>query len=172
MSLFSRKKDPEKKEQARFPQFHEEFPKYESAISQEDISAIKEAVKPEERPPMPMKKMTLSSMPLRERPVEEEPKPYVPKAADYGIPHIEEQLIMPESDLHKQDKNLFIKIERYKDAVEKVDNIKSQFEEISHVMDKLNELKTEEDNEIAQCHSQLTAIKESLDSVDRILFGK
>jgi len=171
MGLFSRKKEVEKKEQPRFPQFHEEFPKYESAITQEDMSAIKEAVRPEERPPMPVKKMTFASMPLKERPrIEEEPKPYMPEMPEYDMPT--EKLGMPETDLHKQDKNLFIKIERYKEAVEKADSIKAQLEEITKVMDKLNELKTEEDAEISHCHSQISAIKESIDSIDRILFGK
>ena len=172
MGLFSRKKEVEKKEQPRFPQFHEEFPKYESAITQEDMSAIKEAVRPDERPPMPVKKMTFASMPLKERPrIEEEPKPYMPEMPEYDLKHAE-TLGMPETDLHKQDKNLFIKIERYKEAVEKADNIKAQLEEITKVMDKLNELKTEEDAEISHCHSQISAIKESIDSIDRILFGK
>src|SRR3989338_5934491 len=112
MGLFSRKKEDKKdikSDLPRFPQFHEEFPKYESAISQEDISTIKSAVNTEDRPPIPLKKMTFATVPLKE----ESSMSELPKGRyedDIKMPYMEMSATSESSDNYKQDKTLFVKI--------------------------------------------------------------
>lgn len=178
MGLFSKKKE-EKKELSKFPQFHEEFPKYESTISSEDISMIKDAIKPEEKPPVPQK-MTFATIPLKDdlkMPVQRNPYLEHQKTqfADMPkMPYIEEPALSfsEPNEVHKQEKTLFVKIDKYKEAAEKIENIKYQLDEVSKVISKINSLKEEEDSEVNYCSTEINKIKDSITNIDKILFGK
>ncbi len=190
MGLFSRKKERKEEHSEKFnlPQFHDEFPKYESSVSQDDFSTIKSAIKPnDEKPPMP-RKMTFAAMPLKEglkvNMQDIARKPYIEESS-YNIdeqnnpyastPYAEERSYSEQSDFNdvrKQEKTLFIKIDRYKESMERVEHIKLQLDEMNKVIAKLNELKSEEDKEINYCNSEINKIKNNVDDIDKILFGK
>ncbi|MBS3108653.1 hypothetical protein J4409_02170 [Candidatus Woesearchaeota archaeon] len=169
MGLFSKKKEEQKdiRKEPGFPQYHEEFPKYESVISSDDISAIKYAIKQEERPPMPLRKPTFAAMHIKE-------EPSIKLPDEIRMPYMEEPLIQPSmsTDVYKQEKTLFIKIDKYKEAIEKIEKIKYQLEDISKVISKINELKSEEDSEINKCNGEIDNIRESINNIDKMLFGR
>lgn len=179
MGLFSKKKE-EKKEAFRLHQFHEEFPRYESTVSSSDMETIKEAIsKPEEKPPMySPPKMTFAAPPIKGRSnislLSEKPMS-APYAEEPKTSYSEEDNITPLSetqDIHRQERALFIKIDRYKESIDKIDHIKQQIDEIMKVISRINELKAEEDAEISYCNQELNNIKEGISSIERILFGK
>lgn len=178
MGLFSRRKEIAEKKQGSFsiPQFHEEFPKYESTITHEDLDNIKEAIAPSERPKPP--KMTFATIPIKEsqdfsqqevpqkRMIFEDYKPERTERLSSSLPFAAE--LQPK----RQERPMFIKIERYNESIEKIEQIKTQLEELNRVLAKMNEIKAEEDAELNFFNTEISSIKESLNSIDRMLFGK
>lgn len=156
MKLFSKKKEEEKKElpPLRFPEFPKEpkVPRYEPGITPTEASSIKQAVSPP-RLEIPIRKPMARRpiMPMERRPVYEAP--------------VEE----PE-EIQKRGRTLFVKIERYKEAVAKMEHIKDKIVEAEKILSKLDEMKRKEDEELARWHQDLETIKTKILSVDRSLF--
>ncbi|MBS3095330.1 hypothetical protein J4231_01500 [Candidatus Woesearchaeota archaeon] len=181
MGLFSKKKEERKfehKEPFKIPQFHENFPKYESTVTPDDLNAIKDAVKPQQEP-LSQKRMTFATIPLKDIDVampqiEDVPKKFFSdeyNKTDYATAAMPSHQPSDES-IYKQEKTLFIKIDRYKESIEKIEQIKMLINEVNKTITRINELKSEEDSEISYCNNEINKIKEDLNSIDRILFGR
>ena len=72
--------------------------------------------------------------------------------------------------IHKDEKTLFIKVDKYKSVMRSLEDIKSKLNEVEKVLDKLNEIKKEEDDELTKWHSDLSYLKERLNKIDQTLF--
>ena len=75
------------------------------------------------------------------------------------------------SDNIKEGRALFIKVERYKDSMSLMQNVKEKLEEAKKILQKLDSIKREEDQELQAWHQDLEEIKERLLTIDRTLFG-
>lgn len=65
---------------------------------------------------------------------------------------------------------LFIKLEQYKDVVESLKKLKSKMAEAESVLERLNDLKQQEDRELENWKSDLETVRKSLLGIDKKLF--
>lgn len=163
MKLFSKNKEEAKPDlpPLKFPEFlkDKKIPSYEQRISPAEEDSIKQAVSPQNleipiRKPM-MRQPLHVPLPLERQSYERQ---------SYETP------VNEEKEVQTRGQTLFVKMERYKDAVAKMEHIKDKIAEAEKVLSKLDELKRKEDEELIMWHQDLEAIKEKILSVDRNLF--
>jgi predicted nuclease with TOPRIM domain len=65
---------------------------------------------------------------------------------------------------------VFIKVDEYKDIIDMVELTQEKVKEARALLEKLNELKAEEDAELEAWNNSLNAVDKKLDFVDRSLF--
>tara|TARA_Y100000310_G_scaffold13087_1_gene13416 strand:- start:5501 stop:6169 length:669 start_codon:yes stop_codon:yes gene_type:complete len=65
---------------------------------------------------------------------------------------------------------VFVQIDDYKDAMNNIEVLKQKIREVEYMLDRLNEIKSEEQLEISNCETSLNKIKESLIGIDKKLF--
>ena len=65
---------------------------------------------------------------------------------------------------------MFVKIEKYKEVVSTLDEIKNKLKDANDILVELNKIKEQEDHEISSWHSDLEAIKSKLLAIDKALF--
>lgn len=154
MGLFSLTKKPEEKKigaqkLSSFPEFPAireelpEFPAYEPTIGE----IKKEITKPEE-----------FEVPLRDKKPER----------NMFATQLEVQPAAPK--LMPTERTLFIKIDKYKDAMHDIQSLKIKIAEAERILTALEELKSEEDSKLSRWNSEVQEIKEKLLSLDRNLF--
>lgn len=81
---------------------------------------------------------------------------------DFG--HEERPLIVPE------EKAIFVKVEKYKEAIDTLEIIKEKLKTANAVLNELRELKHKEEAEIEEWQNTINDIKEKLTLVDNNLF--
>lgn len=100
-------------------------------------------------------------------------------AAELGIPERKaprEEKVMavererPAFEAGYEERPLFIKIERYKDALRDLDRLKEKVSEAEHILGELDSVRAEEDRRLETWKSDLKAIKDRLLSIDKHLF--
>jgi len=65
---------------------------------------------------------------------------------------------------------IFVKISRYKEALSSFEVLRKKIHETSEILEKIRELKQQEDNQIEEWQRELETIKEKLNSIDTKLF--
>lgn len=65
---------------------------------------------------------------------------------------------------------LYVKVSKYKTVLGQMDIIKARLNEAEHILNKLMEIKANEDRELEKWQSDLAEIKEKLISIDSSLF--
>ena len=75
-----------------------------------------------------------------------------------------------EDSMEKKTGPVFIKIDKYDEAVDHINSIKDKVNEIENVIENLKKIKREEDNALDEWKSSLNEIKEKLMMIDRSLF--
>lgn len=68
------------------------------------------------------------------------------------------------------EKPLFVKIEKYREVMGTVNELKKRLAEASSILTELNKIKEQEERELAAWHDDLELIKERLMSIDKTLF--
>ena len=135
-----------KKEEKRLPlpEFSRlpELPKYEPEIKMPEIAQIKSAIS--ESRSMP------SEIPFRK------PLPI--------------KIIEQPQKIVFEEKPLFVKIDKYKEAINKIDQIKAKLREAEIILDELTKIKDKEDNEFNSWRADINDIKQKLLDVDKNLF--
>lgn len=159
MALFFKKKKEEKieinlphvNEIPRFPEFQTpKFPEIESIKKEierkpEDLGIpMREVIQPEQR------KQENISIPIRKA--------------------VQEEKIMVSRRMSDETKPIFVKIEKYKTALDLIDQIKSKISEAEKILTDVENIKVNEDKELENWKSELQDIKEKLLSVDKNLF--
>lgn len=129
----------------RFPKLprRETFEEYKPIIP--DFSAIKSEVN----------KPQLQQLNI----FEDEPKPEPQKVSQ---PKFEES--------PKDDKELFIKVEKYEHAMKILEDLKDSFKRTEDILQNLQTIKQHEDKEITNWTAQIQKLKNKIISVDSILF--
>ncbi len=72
--------------------------------------------------------------------------------------------------MEEREAPVFVKVEDYKDVLEVLDLIKSKLDQAKVILGNINELKNEEDSEIALWESTLNDIEKKVNNIDRVLF--
>jgi len=148
MGLFTKKKGIERIPE--FPRLPAELPSYEPELPDFKPMKFQEIPEPEQSilPPL--------EIPIRKK-TDFSPRPLLTEETERINPL-------------RAEKPLFIKIDRYKEAIANIDSIKDKIKEADAVINKIYDLKSEEERELTEWHSTLTKIKEKLIAVDKKLF--
>lgn len=70
----------------------------------------------------------------------------------------------------RDDKPLFVKVEKYRETVKTIENIKSKLEEAESIFKNLTSLREQEDKELQEWQASLDEIRQKLMKVDKDLF--
>jgi len=68
------------------------------------------------------------------------------------------------------ERPVFVQIDNYKDAMNNIEVLKQKIREVEYILDKLNEIKSQEQLEMSNCETSLNKIKERLIEIDKKLF--
>src|SRR3989344_1291310 len=85
-------------------------------------------------------------------------------------PRFNEQLARPSTRNIVRDNTLFVKIDKYQEAIRTLNLIKESLMSTEHILNKLHQIKSQEDNEIQQWHEQIKRIKQKIVFIDKNLF--
>ena len=144
MALFSRK---EKTQKETVPSSFPEFPKLPSY--EQEIKPAAPIFPPiEENKPMSEELNIPIRKPTFQKPVEEESIKVHPA----------------------EEKPVFIKIEKYREALEKLSKIKEELGKVEERLSRIEEIQAKEDKEIESWRNDINSIKQKLLSVDSKLF--
>ena len=69
-----------------------------------------------------------------------------------------------------KDNTLFVKIEKYQESMRTLNLIKESLMNTEQILNKLQQIKSQEDNEIMQWHEQIKRIKQKIVFIDKNLF--
>ena len=69
-----------------------------------------------------------------------------------------------------RDNTLFVKIDKYQESMRTLNLIKESLMNTEHILTKLHQIKSQEDNEIQQWHDQIKRIKQKIVYIDKNLF--
>jgi hypothetical protein len=152
VGLFSRNKKPELPRLPRLPDIADmdsDLPSYEEQLKDQPIVRPKPIQLP----------------PLRQ----EIRKPMFPRLSDVR------PSIMSRSDevpvtIPMNDKPIFVKIEKYKEALKTVKEIKDKVSEAENVLRKIHNIRRTEEAELLHWEKELTDIKTKMVKIDRGLF--
>ena len=78
----------------------------------------------------------------------------------------------PETRVREKDSNVFVKLDKFEQALKSFEDIKSQLAEIESLLSKIKQVKTQEDQELADWEAEIKQIKSSLEDIDRTIFNK
>lgn len=70
----------------------------------------------------------------------------------------------------EEEKPLFIRVEKYKKVLETLDELKTKLKDANEVLKELNQIKEDEEKELAIWSKDLELIKEKLMNIDQNLF--
>src|SRR3989338_8405675 len=142
MGLFRRKK---KEEKAYAP----EIPPLPEVKKGKETEAIKEAVGEDEEFEIP------------------ERKPKIPRLSD-----VQEEVIrkVPTKVAAKGERALFVKIEKYEDAIDKINEIREKLDEAENLLRSISELRHKEEEELSSWQKEIEEIKNMLMTVDQDIF--
>ncbi|MDD5178136.1 MAG: hypothetical protein PHT54_02545 [Candidatus Nanoarchaeia archaeon] len=70
----------------------------------------------------------------------------------------------------KEERPVFIKLDKYKQVIKSINEMKRKIEETQEIIAKLEEVKKEEDEQLQKWHEDLETLKERLLSIDSTLF--
>ena len=95
----------------------------------------------------------------------------------FNLSEIEENIssVSPGNVLNGRDelktkKQVFVKMEYYKEALETIDKIREKIKEADTVLNDLRVMKTKEDEHLEKWHRDLEVIKEKLNRMDQVLY--
>ena len=72
----------------------------------------------------------------------------------------------------QSDRQLFVRVEDYKDAMRKLENIKDALKKTDDILAKLEDIRAEEEEEFSAWHEDIKKIKDRVLDIDSILFEK
>jgi hypothetical protein len=188
MGLFGKKKKKKEEDELSFEEFKEdkgklmaglpELPKYEGEshkfVDNEELGPIKAQITGSQPPPTP-----LPGIPVRKKP---QPSPIpmkgVGKAVQQPMPIQPVQPAptglaakpMPPSHAPVGERPIFVKIEKYREALHNLENIKELCRNANTLLNEINRLREEENRELDKWKEDITKIKDKLLLVDKKLF--
>jgi len=70
----------------------------------------------------------------------------------------------------KEEKPLFVKVEKYREVMVTLNELKNKLKDAGDLLVELNKIKEQEERELSAWQDDLNAVKEKLLSIDRTLF--
>jgi hypothetical protein len=72
--------------------------------------------------------------------------------------------------MNAREMPIFVKLDEYKDVLDILAMIKTKIGESKIILDKINDLKSEEENALGVWRHEIEEIERTVDSVDKMLF--
>ena len=149
----------------RRPDFIKAQPEYRERFDDEELNEVIPRVgRVEESSNFPFMKEQNEPVPARvplprelEQPLFVEPKNDITK----------KEIKIPK---HVEEKPVFVQIDDYRDAMNGIEVLKQKVREVEYILDRLGEIKSQEQIEMSNCETSLNKIKEKLVEVDKKLF--
>ena len=69
-----------------------------------------------------------------------------------------------------EEKPVFVRLEQYREVIANMDVLKQKIKETEYFIDRIEELRAQEQVELENCHNNLNKLKEKLLSIDKKLF--
>lgn len=93
-------------------------------------------------------------------------------AVGQKLPPLQQQFIPQEPmPMHEDaERPLFVRIEKYRDVMETLNELKERLKDAGDVLKELQRIKEDEETELASWQNDLESIKEKLMTIDRSLF--
>ena len=80
--------------------------------------------------------------------------------------------ISEHKEVSKLKEPIFVKIDKFRDALSNLEMIKKKIQESSELLDKIKEIRSNEEEELEKWSQDLNLIKEKVASIDRKLFSE
>lgn len=163
--------DEQKTESFDFGGQELEIPKFPEPNIPEDKHEEQQAQVELPKPVAQIKKAVSRPAPRREvrmpEPVRMKQAPEEPR---FPEPSFMRQDFSGEGSMMDADKPLFVKIEKYQEAMSTIKAVKEKLKDAQLVISKLERIKLEEDKEIQAWGRDIEAIKDKMINIDQILF--
>ena len=65
---------------------------------------------------------------------------------------------------------VFIKIESYKEVLDIIDILKTKVENTKNLMEQLNEVRSDEEDEMVEWQRTINSVSDNINKIDKILF--
>jgi len=155
MGLFKKRKDIKEKILPTLPQLPEmpafpELPKFSEMKEMSALPAFTSSIP--SLPPQLSSDMDLIRVPIK------------PMTEEIGERNYEEK------EIAKLKEPIFVKIDRYRDAVMNLEMIKKKLNETSNLLEKIKETRTKEEEELDLWTQEINTIKEKIETIDKKLF--
>lgn len=92
------------------------------------------------------------------------------KQAVAPVPRPQQAAMEFPSNGMQEEKPLFVKVEKYKEVMATLDELKERLQNAGEILTELNKIKNKEETEMQSWQADLTALKEKLVSIDKLLF--
>jgi len=79
---------------------------------------------------------------------------------------------MPQKRIESRKEPVFVKLDKFKDSVQKFEEIKTKINDIDATLRKIKEIREKEDNELRAWEEKVQLIKEKVDVIDNSLFSR
>lgn len=83
---------------------------------------------------------------------------------------IQPQREAPQRMTTAEEKPVFVKLEEYRDVINNIEVLKQKIKETEYFIDKIEELRAQEQQELQNCHANINKLKEKLIAIDKKLF--
>lgn len=149
-----------------------EIPKFPEPNIPEDKHEEQQAAPVElPKPVAQIKKAVSRPAPKREVKMPEQPRMrQAPEEPRFPEPSFMRQDFSAQGSMMDADKPLFVKIEKYQEAMSTIKLVKEKLKDAQLVISKLERIKIEEDKEIQSWGRDIEAIKDKMINIDQILF--
>lgn len=88
------------------------------------------------------------------------------------LPEIKKEISsVPEHEEMKTKKQVFVKMEHYKEALDTINKVRDKLKDADVVLNELRSMKLKEDEYLAKWHRDLEEIKNRLNKMDQILYN-
>jgi hypothetical protein len=88
------------------------------------------------------------------------------------LPEIKKEISsVPEQEEMKAKKQIFVKMENYKEALDTINKVRDKIKDADMVLNELRSMKSKEDEHLAKWHRDLEDVKDKLNKMDQILYN-
>jgi len=169
MGLFNKKKEVRELRLPEAPMMFPELPQEMSESSMPTLPKL-QPVSMDSLPPLPMTghlSMSSMSLPSSRMPEAKMPSPQsAPMAKMMGNTNM-----VPQMEMSKMKEPIFIKIDKYREAMANFELIKKRLQETSSLLDKIKDTRKKEEEELNSWAQELESMKLKIGSIDRKMFG-
>ncbi len=99
------------------------------------------------------------------------PRTTIPATAEVvQLPQDQRQMQEQRSVIPAEERPVFVKLEEYREVINNIEILKQKVKETEYFIEKIEELRGQEQSELQNCHANINKLKEKLIAIDKKLF--